>query len=197
MAISQMHHNAGLGLCLLVALATVSLTLKTGLDPGEGFDIGAAAANASSLMDQPAPEFALKNLKDETVSLKQQQGQVVLLNFWATWCGPCKLEMPHLQKFYDKYKEKGLVVLAVSTDKAQKAVPPFIEEHKYTFPVLYSDGTVESSYSVYGVPIVYLVDRQGAIRYKHMGYTPNNMLELEVEIRKLLDEKAPETPPKS
>jgi len=190
MATPKMHKNAGLGLCLLVALATIGLTFKTGLDPGENFSLGPTpAAGISS--GELAPEFALENLKGEKISLKDQQGQVVLLNFWATWCGPCKLEMPHLQTFYDKYQEKGLIVLAISTDNAKAAVPPFIEKHQYTFPVLYADSAIPSAYSVYGVPMVYLIDRQGAVRYTHTGYSPNGVLQLEVEIKKLLDEKVP------
>ena len=139
---------------------------------------------------EPAPDFALPALDGAEVRLADQQGQVVLVDFWATWCGPCKEELPHIETFHRQYGDSGLRVLALSTDMDDDAVQPFIDEHDYTFTVLHADNAVQSDYGVSGIPVVYLVDRQGRVRWHRVGFGPGGEEEMGREIEKLLNEPA-------
>ena len=115
---------------------------------------------------RPAPEFAIKNLSGEKVSLDNYKGKVVLLDFWATWCKPCVTSMPELQKLHAKYADKGLIVLGVSIDeKGAKVVKPFIEKRKFSYPIALdsSDKPAWKSYRVKGVPALFLIDKEGDI----------------------------------
>ena len=106
-------------------------------------------------------DFTLTDLSGKTWHLQDLRGKVVLLNFWATWCPPCRKEMPDLQALYDKYKESGLVVLAISDEEAGK-VPPFIAERKISYPVMLDPGRkVNDLYRVEGIPKTFVYDRDG------------------------------------
>lgn len=189
MSTEQKRKNAGMGLCLLVALAAIGLTVKVSLDPSQtNFSLGPTAVDALPAGD-PAPEFALQDLEGKEVSLADQKGQVVLVDFWATWCGPCVQELPHIQAIHQKYRDQGLIVLAVSTDIQKDIVQPFISKNKYTFPVLHADSEIQSNYGVSGIPTVYIIDRQGSIRFHHVGYGPGGEKQLEKEVEQLLVEK--------
>ena len=189
MSTKQKRKNAGMTLCLLVALAAIGLTIKASLDPGQtNFSLGPPAADAIPA-GGPAPEFALQDLEGKEVSLAALRGQVVLVDFWATWCGPCLQELPHIQAIHQKYRDQGLVVLAVSTDIQKGVVQPFISKNEYTFPVLYADSEIQSNYGVSGIPTVYIIDRQGSIRFHHVGYGPGGEKKLEEVVEQLLVEK--------
>jgi thiol-disulfide isomerase/thioredoxin len=121
-----------------------------------------------------APDFTLAEVTTgELVSLSQFRGRPVLINFWATWCGPCRLEMPHLQAAYEQYKDKGFTVLAVDVefDDGPQAVQEFIDELGLTFPIVKdATGTVEvDKYNVIGYPTSVFIDRNGIIQYVHRG----------------------------
>ena len=118
-----------------------------------------------------AKDFTLKDLKGNDVSLSDYNGKVVLLNFWATWCPPCRSEMPSIEKLHKKYSDKGLVVLAVATDrKGEEIVKPFVDEKGLTFTVLIdSSADVSDSYGVIGLPTTYVIGRDGTILEKEMG----------------------------
>ena len=131
----------------------------------------------------------LKNLDGNEMRLADHRSQVVLVDFWATWCGPCKAELPHIQRIYEQHRDKGLVVLAISTDQQRDAVRLFVDENAYTFPVLFADGKVQPDYKVREIPAVYLIDREGTIRFHHVGYAPGGEKELEQQVEKLLEEK--------
>ena len=106
-------------------------------------------------------DFTLTDLSGKTWHLQDLRGKVVLVNFWATWCPPCRKEMPDLQALYDKYKESGLVVLAISDEEAGK-VPPFIAERKISYPVMLDPGrNVNDLYRVEGIPKTFVYDRDG------------------------------------
>lgn len=118
-----------------------------------------------------APDFYLRDLHGETVRLSQFRGKVVLLNFWATWCGPCLIEMPALEQLYQRFGRKDFEILAISTDPQGAAVTrPFQRERGLTFPILHDpDMHVGLTYGVRTLPLSFMVDRRGVIRKKIFG----------------------------
>ena len=120
---------------------------------------------------EPAPNFQLRDMNGRTMSLSELRGKVVLLNFWATWCGPCRVEMPAMERLYRAYDRKDFEILAVSTDAQGVAVTrPFQEENKLTFPILHdSDFRVGLSYGARTLPMTFMVDRQGIVRQHIFG----------------------------
>jgi peroxiredoxin len=118
-----------------------------------------------------APGFTLRDLRGKRESLADYRGRVVILNMWATWCAPCRVEMPSMETLYRRYRSQGLAVLAVSLDKAApEGVKNFVEEHQLSFPVLLDpDGEAERLYSSYTIPMTYVIDKSGAIVAKVDG----------------------------
>ena len=119
----------------------------------------------------PAPDFTLRRLDGKMVSLSDYKGKVVFVNIWATWCGPCREEMPSMEKLYQELKGEAFEILAVSIDvSGAKAVAPFMEEYKLSFPALLDPGgTIKRLYSITGVPETFIVDKQGIIASKIIG----------------------------
>jgi len=116
---------------------------------------------------KPAPDFVLSDLNDREVRLSDFRGKVVFLNFWATWCKPCKEEMPSMEILHQNFEKDGLVVLAVSIDRVTTAkdIPPFIKTMNLSFPVLVDSwGTTDMPYKRTGVPETFIIDQQGIIR---------------------------------
>ena len=170
-----------------VALRTVGR-----IDEGERVALEAENIYAESIRkrmtSQPAPDFQLERLSGGTVKLSDLKGKVVVLNFWATWCGPCRQEMPHLAKVYEKYRDRGFEILAITTDEKsdRPKVAPFVKEHGLTFPVLYDDGTADA-YGVNGMPTTVYIDVQGRTRYQTTGFHGDDTVrEQEVVIKELL-----------
>jgi len=119
-----------------------------------------------------APDFSLETTNGETVTLSELRGQAVLVNLWATWCPPCRAEMPAIQKVYDDYKEQGLIVLAVNMtyQDTPPAVLPFLQENNLTFPVLLDqNGTMAKSYELRSLPSSFFIDRNGIIQEVVIG----------------------------
>ncbi len=152
--------------------------------------IGAGPAVAA----ESASDFTLRDIAGQSVTLSDLQGKVVILSFWATWCGPCKEEMPHLQRMYTERNDDGLVVLSISTDDARSAsrVKPFIKKMGYTFPVLLDrDSTVIGTYNPSKtLPYTVVVDRSGEVARRHSGYNPGDEVELAEFVGGLLDTPA-------
>ncbi len=107
-------------------------------------------------------DFTLKDLEGKTWTLKQLHGKVVLVNFWATWCPPCRKEMPDLETLYERFKDQGLVILSISDEEADK-VKPFIADRKIQYPVLLDGGKVHKLYEVEGIPKSFVYDREGRL----------------------------------
>ena len=148
---------------------------------------------------EQAPDFTLRDINNREVSLSDYKGKVVLVNFWATWCGPCKVEMPHLDKMDAEFEAQGFEVLSISTDDARAAsqVKPFIKKNGYQFTVLLDKTTsVVSKYNpAKTLPYTAIVDREGRIAHVHMGYNAGDEVKMREEIVGLLGPAAaPEGP---
>jgi peroxiredoxin len=125
----------------------------------------------------PAPEFQLLNTDGEPVSLTSHRGSVVLLNFWATWCAPCRIEMPLLQETYETYQGQELVVLGIDFDEPAEQVAEFGTELGLSFPLLLDPGgEVQSLYRVRGYPTTVVLDRTGKISAYHIGILAESQL---------------------
>lgn len=117
-----------------------------------------------------APDFSLKSTEGKTVTLSGFKGEVVVLNFWATWCPPCRAEIPDFVEFYNAYKEKGVVVLGIVLNSPDKDVQNMIQQNKISYPVLISDGKVEEKYGgIRFIPTTIIVDRAGRIVKRQVG----------------------------
>lgn len=150
-----------------------------------------AAANlaASDLAGKQAPDFALKSSTGENLRLSEYRGEVVMINFWATWCGPCRQEMPLLDDLYSRYERVGFVLLGVNIDDEPRRAMQMIDELGVEFPVVF-DSTKEVSelYDVSAMPVTVIVDREGNVRHVHHGYKPGYEEKYLNEVRALLRE---------
>lgn len=126
----------------------------------------------------PAPKFTAVTVDGEQISLDDFRGKVVILNFWATWCAPCREEMPALEARYERYKDQGLVVLAIDFDEPAEDVRAFKDALGLTFPVLLDPGaTVQQLYRVRGYPTSFFVGRDGTIQAQHIGVVFEDQLD--------------------
>lgn len=138
----------------------------------------------------PAPGFSLPDRDGAEVSLEQWKGQVVLVNFWATWCGPCRKEMPLLEQIYQRYKGLGFTLLAVNVEDDSEAAERWLKEVPVSFPVLFDpDNQVSGLYEVLAMPSTVIIDRQGRLRYVHHGYTPGTEDIYQDQVRSLIRER--------
>lgn len=130
-------------------------------------------------------DFVLNDHNNVPVKMADYKGKVVILNFWATWCGPCKEEIPSFVELYDRYKDKGLVIVGVSIDDGVEQLRPFMKEWRMQYPVLQMNEAIETAYGpFYGVPMTFFIARDGTICRKHMG--PATKEQFEREIKALL-----------
>ena len=122
------------------------------------------------LVGKKAPEFTLADVNEKPLSLSSLKGNVVLVTFWATWCPPCRSEMPSLNRLYKEYGNKGLVVVAVSTDRTLSPVKDFLTKHPVDFPVVMDSGSkVSRQFKVFSLPTTFLLDKNGAILQRYLG----------------------------
>jgi peroxiredoxin len=136
-----------------------------------------------------APAFALTSSDGSAVSLADLKGQVVMVNFWASWCGPCRQEMPHLEALHQRYSSLGFTLLGVNVDKDGADAREFLEETPVSFPVLFDpESQVSELYEVVAMPSTVLVDRNGNMRFIHHGYKPGYENDYQAQIRALLRE---------
>lgn len=154
------------------------------------FSVFAASSLASSgLTGQPAPDFALKSSSGDNLRLSEHRGDVVMVNFWATWCGPCRQEMPLLDELYSRYQRVGFSLLGVNIDDNSSKAMNMISELGVSFPVLFdSRKEVSKLYDVDAMPVTVIIDREGTIRYVHQGYKPGYEEMYLDQIRSLLRE---------
>ena len=181
---------------MVVLLLGVIFLVTAGCLGGSKNFVGAGEARAAAPVSTgasatgpkvgaPAPDFALKDLEGRTVRLSELRGKPVLLNFWATWCPPCEMEMPDLEKAYRKYQGEGVAFLGIDYGESGDTVRKYVREHGYSWSFLLDpDMQAVRSYRVFGVPTTYFVDREGILRDVYLGPLDADALEAKLaEIR--------------
>ncbi len=181
---------AGIGVAIVVTSVVVMMVFQAlkPLNPAGG----GAGGNTTVPAGKMAAPFALEDLTGRLVTLGDLRGKIVFLNVWATWCGPCRQEMPSIETLYDEFKDsKDFVILAVSQDtRGRAAVEPYVERNGYHFEVLLDpENKVGESYDVGGVPETFIIDRDGRIVAHHMGAFDWSSADFRAALRELLNQK--------
>jgi peroxiredoxin len=148
---------------------------------------GAGAAVPAPAPLSIAPDFTLRTMDGPNLRLQEQRGRVVMINFWATWCGPCRQEMPHLNRLHEKYRASGFVLLGVNVDDDTRNAADVAAKLGLKFPVLLdTDKKVSRLYDLATMPSTVLIDRDGKVRYLNRGYLAGHEDTYEKQIRELL-----------
>jgi thiol-disulfide isomerase/thioredoxin len=139
----------------------------------------------------PAPNFTLTDRSGNFVSLEDLRGQVIMINFWASWCGPCREEMPLLEQIHQRYEALGFTLLGVNVEENPDDGKAFLRERPVSFPVLYDpQNGISKLYDVIAMPSTVIIDRQGNVRYLHHGYKPGYENDYQDQIRALARERS-------
>src|SRR5688572_18917173 len=167
-------------------MSTPAKRLAKGIAIAMAFALPALAATGSG----PAPGFQLSGRGGKAIDLSQFKGQVVMINFWATWCGPCRQEMPLLEQIHKKYKPMGFTMLGVNVEPDPKAADAWLSKNgPVSFPIAYdTESKVSKLYKVAGMPSTVIVDRKGNMRVVHRGYKPGDENTYLTHIRSLVKE---------
>ena len=147
-----------------------------------------AAAQRDPLLGHPAPVFVRNDLESHRIDLAALRGRVVLLNFWATWCGPCRIEMPRFAEWQTKYQGEGLKIVGVSMDDDAAPVQELLRKVKLNYPIVMGDEELGLEYGgVLGLPVTWLIDRKGVVRAHYKGEA--DLRAMEADIRRLLNSR--------
>jgi len=155
----------------MIRLMTAFLLLFTFMFPGGSLAAEATVPTGRVVVGSVAPDFTLNNLKGEPVSLSQFRGKVVFLNFWASWCPPCREEMPSMERLNEVFGSSDFVMLAVNVeDDGPRSVPEWLKENPYTFPILFDpQGQEKMRYGVTAIPETFLIDKKGVVVDRFLG----------------------------
>ena len=168
----------------------ISTTAAPALAAAALLVLAAPAARGADVVGQPAAAFTLPARGGAPVSLAALRGQVVMVNFWASWCGPCREEFPLLDQMYAKYRPMGFTLLGVNVEPEAKDAEGFLAKTPVRFPILLDrDNTLTKLYRVDGMPSTVLIDRNGVVRWMHRGYKAGDENEYLDQLRALLREK--------
>jgi peroxiredoxin len=166
------------------ALAT---TAEAGTMPAE------QAEDVGTEPGQTPPAFVLPDLNGNDVSLSDFEGKVIVLDLWATWCPPCRKEIPFLVSLYEEYKDRGLAVVGVGLDQGGASViAPFVEANSVTYTILVGDQAISQQYKVSGIPMTLMIDRDGRVASKDVGFAPTMEAEMRARVEELLSREATE-----
>lgn len=170
-----------MGKKILIAIAALAVAL--GLFFLNRHRALSAAAGATSIARHPfAPEFSLPGLTGQTIDLSAYRGKIVLLDFWATWCEPCREEIPHFVELQNKYRDQGLQIIGVSMDDEPEPVREYSQRFNMNYPVAMGNAKTGELYGgVLGLPIAFLIGRDGRIEAKHIGATDVSVFEQEIK----------------
>jgi peroxiredoxin len=160
---------------LAVAAGLFALITPTGRAHGAAAQAGLCDARA----ERADLDFTLKDIQGKDVTLSDYRGRVILLNFWATWCGPCRIEIPGFVELYKTYRSRGLIVLGVSADDPVATLKPFAAQMKMDYPVLVGNGRddVQKAFPWEGLPKTFIIGRDGTICHEHSGLATKNQIE--------------------
>lgn len=162
---------------LALALVVAGLLLTRGNTGNELF-----SSKASSEKKESAPNFTLKLLDGKDFNFGDYKGKPVLINFFASWCLPCREEMPVLEKIVQQYGPKGVIFLGIAIDDTEEKMKDFVAKYGVTFPVgLDKTATIQKSFGIYGIPTTYFIDKQGVINYSHSGGVTEELLQHELD----------------
>ncbi len=140
------------------------------------------------LMNKPAPDFSLNKLDGTTLNLSSLKGKVILVNFWATWCGPCLAEMPSLNALYAKFKRSDVEVIAISIDEKKDTITSFLKKFSFDFPIVHDpELNIANSYKVFAYPTTFLIDKNGILQKKYIGEQDWIKEEIILEIKTFLN----------
>jgi peroxiredoxin len=144
--------------------------------------------SSNNPVGKKALDFSLPSANGEVIALQNFRGKVVLLNFWATWCGPCREELPELTRLQQKFYKQGLVVIPVTVDNELENVHDFVKKYEIKLQTLWDQRKkVAAAYGVERMPSSYVIDRNGILRFIHRGYSLEELKRIEAEIDELLD----------
>lgn len=142
-------------------------------------------------INESAPDFTLPGDNGQAVSLSDLHGQVVMINFWASWCGPCRQEMPLLEQIHQRYEPLGFTLLGVNVEENSSDAKAFLEDRPVSFPILFDpDNGVSKLYDVVAMPSTVLIDRKGNVRYLHHGFKPGYENDYQDQVRILVREQS-------
>lgn len=177
-----MSNSTKAAIVLMTALAAC-----TGAGEGAG-PVAPGKATKHDLLNNPAPVFALDSLNGKgKIDLAQWKGKVVLVDFWATWCEPCKKSFPKLEELRVKYEQSGFAIVAVSEDDEGNGIPAFGTTHGSKFPLVWDkDKSVAGKWKPPTMPSSFVVDKKGVVRFVHLGYHEGEEKEIETELKSLL-----------
>lgn len=175
-----MSYSSRLKALVRPALAGLALT---------GMALTLSAPAAAVTVQDSAPDFTLKSLEGANLRLEEYRGQVVLINFWASWCGPCRQEMPLLDRLHQRYEDTGFAVLGINVEGEAAPAQELIDRIPVTFPVLIDEGQLVSElYRLEAMPSTVVVDRDGVVRYIHRGYKPGDEAKYVEVVKSLIRE---------
>jgi peroxiredoxin len=192
-----MYRSRLLILCLGLLLSLTACSSDDSTSPDEGDASQNPQSSASKIYETdstPAPDLTIETLGGETINLAEQQGKVVLVNFWATWCAPCRREIPDLIDLYEDLRSEGLLVVGIAVDReGDEVVEPFVEDEEVNYPiVLDPEQSIEKHFeAMYGLPTTYLINSEGQIVRRILGVFPVDKMKPKLE--KMLDDEKQST----
>jgi cytochrome c biogenesis protein CcmG/thiol:disulfide interchange protein DsbE len=173
---------------VLVILSSLAMLAGCGGESSEGGGAASAAGGSHPLVGNTVPDFAAQSVNGKGKAfVKPNEGKVLIVDFWATWCEPCKKSFPKLEDLYVKYKASGMDIVAVSEDDESEGIPSFGQSFGAKFPLVWDDGkAIATKWKPKSMPSTFVVDRKGVIRFVHLGYHDGEEQEIEKEVKSLL-----------